>query len=720
MDDGGSTTNLLSPNKGMGVVTGVGIDNPSSQSVHGMDHTTTPNEETTSQIPNENESVREKNNETDEDEVQLTRKRKKTSKVWDDFVVVTLRDGKKKAECKHCESRLAITGSGPTSSYKRHLNSCTPHKQSLKNQQILNFQPSGCDVDFVPPLIGPDTKYDENKMREAIANWILSTEQPFATVEDVMFVKMMKTATPLFEKLSRVTITLKALTKAASKISLTTDCWKSSHQKIEYMVITAHFVDHNWRLQKRVLSFVHVPPPRTAVDIADGIYKCLQEWEIKDKIFTISVDNAAYNDKALRRLKETFSRVRKLSCGGRLFHIRCCAHILNLLVKDGLAIIDHIIGDVREGIKYINNSEGRRLNFSKAAHQMQIRDRKLMLDVPTRWNSTYDMLCMALKFKDAFPRYTQIYLKYAEYEPHFHHLPTDEDWENVQSVCLILKVFKVCTNIISGSDYPTANLYLIEVFRVKQTLDKGSLSTNDFIRDMVKKMKEKFDKYWGECHLVMAIASVLDPRFKMKLVEFCFPTLYQNSDENIKEVKNALYEMYSEYLEMHDTLVRESATHGSEHERNVLGLNEGTSLGSGWEAFGEFIKTADLERPEKSELDMYLEEGVYREKGQTGMESFNALEWWNVHKLKYRVLSLMARDVLAIPISTVASEATFSAGGRVIDPYRASLGSDTVQMLICGGDWIRQVHGVKKKLKEEFPIEVLLPEVNTKFCVSEE
>ncbi|XP_052627235.1 zinc finger BED domain-containing protein RICESLEEPER 2-like [Lactuca sativa] len=506
MDDGGSTTNLLSPNKGMGVETGVGIDNSSSQLVHGMDHTTTPNEETTSQIPNENESVREKNNKTDEDE------------------------------------------------------------------------PSGCDVDFVPPLIGPDTKYDENKMREPIANWILSTEQPFATVEDVMFVKMMKTATPLFEKVSRVTITsecfkvyehekkrLKALTKAASKISLTTDCWKSSHQKIEYMVITAHFVDHNWRLQKRVLSFVHVPPPRNAVDIADG-----------------------YNDKALRRLKETFSRVRKLSCGGRLFHIRCCAHILNLLVKDGLAIIDHIIGDVREGIKYINNSEGRRLNFSKAAHQMQIRDRKLMLDVPTRWNSTYDMLCMALKFKDAF-------LRYAEYEPHFHHLPTDKDWENVQSVCEILKVFKVCTNIISGSDYPTANLYLIEVFRVKQTLDKGSLSTTDFIRDMVKKMKEKFDKYWGECHLAMAIASVLDPRFKMKLVEFCFPTLYQNSDENIKEVKNALYEMYSEYLEMHDTLVRESATHGSEHERNVLGLNEGTSLGSGWEAFGEFITTADLE-----------------------------------------------------------------------------------------------------------------------------
>ena len=49
----------------------------------------------------------------------------------------------------------------------------------------------------------------------------------------------------------------------------------------------------------------------------------------------------------------------------------------------------------------------------------------------------------------------------------------------MESVCDLLKVFKVCKNIISDSDYPTANLYLIEVFKVKQTLDKGVLSEND-------------------------------------------------------------------------------------------------------------------------------------------------------------------------------------------------------------------------------------------------
>lgn len=59
----------------------------------------------------------------------------------------------------------------------------------------------------------------------------------------------------------------------------------------------------------------------------------------------------------------------------------------------------------------------------------------------------------------------------------------------------------------------------------------------------------------------------------------------------------------------------------------------------------------------------------------------------------------MAADVLAIPISTVASESTFSVGGRVIDSFRASLSSSTVEALICGGDWLRILHGIRNKPK---------------------
>jgi hypothetical protein len=45
--------------------------------------------------------------------------------------------------------------------------------------------------------------------------------------------------------------------------------------------------------------------------------------------------------------------------------------------------------------------------------------------------------------------------------------------------------------------------------------------------------------------------------------------------------------------------------------------------------------------------------------------------------------------VLAIPASTVASESAFSTCGRVINDHRTSLGHETVEALMCYGDWIK-------------------------------
>jgi hypothetical protein len=47
-------------------------------------------------------------------------------------------------------------------------------------------------------------------------------------------------------------------------------------------------------------------------------------------------------------------------------------------------------------------------------------------------------------------------------------------------------------------------------------------------------------------------------------------------------------------------------------------------------------------------------------------DNFNILNWWHQHKLTYLVLSIMDKDILIVPVSTIFSESTFSMTGRII------------------------------------------------------
>lgn len=68
--------------------------------------------------------------------------------------------------------------------------------------------------------------------------------------------------------------------------------------------------------------------------------------------------------------------------------------------------------------------------------------------------------------------------------------------------------------------------------------------------------------------------------------------------------------------------------------------------------------------------------------------NFDILSWWKLNQVEFPILSRLARDILSIQVSTVASESAFSAGGRVVDPFRGRLDPETVQALICTKNWI--------------------------------
>ncbi|KAK4430990.1 hypothetical protein Salat_0861000 [Sesamum alatum] len=232
-----------------------------------------------------------------------------------------------------------------TTQLHRHLQSCANYLKAKADkskdeflQTQLGFVSSSVDPSACPSLyIG---KFDMKKMKESVAHWIMMHEHPFSIVEEEGFNLMQRRGMPEWRGMTRNTAKaycinvyelekkkLKSLLKNVNKISLTADCWKSKNQKIEYMVITGHWIDESWQLQKRVLNFVHIPP-RRGLEIANAIWRCLEDWGIESKIHTIYVDNASANDSAIDNLKVYVRNKRRLLCEGRLFHVRCCAHIL--------------------------------------------------------------------------------------------------------------------------------------------------------------------------------------------------------------------------------------------------------------------------------------------------------------------------------------------------------------------------------------------------------
>ena len=84
----------------------------------------------------------------------------------------------------------------------------------------------------------------------------------------------------------------------------------------------------------------------------------------------------------------------------------------------------------------------------------------------------------------------------------------------------------------------------------------------------------------------------------------------------------------------------------------------------------------------KSELELYLEESTLPLTSQ-----FDILSWWKNNQGKYSILAKTTRDILAIPISTVASESAFSTEGRHLSPHRSILHTSIMEALVCTRNW---------------------------------
>jgi len=117
--------------------------------------------------------------------------------------------------------------------------------------------------------------------------------------------------------------------------------------------------------------------------------------------------------------------------------------------------------------------------------------RGIQMDVSTRWNSTYLMLRDALYYKDAFIR-----LKSSNRRRYAKISPSSDEWDNALTIYGCLKKFYDLTEILSGTSYPTANLFYRGFCDIKVLLDDWCFSEDATIREMAVAMNAtKFEKY---------------------------------------------------------------------------------------------------------------------------------------------------------------------------------------------------------------------------------
>ena len=104
------------------------------------------------------------------------------------------------------------------------------------------------------------------------------------------------------------------------------------------------------------------------------------------------------------------------------------------------------------------------------------------------------------------------------------------------------------TEFFSGRKYPTTSMYFTLVCELKIAINEWSLSSNEMISTMPESMLAKFNSYWANVNVVMAVVAILDLRYKMKLLEFYYPNIYgDNYDLEIEKIMNFCYDLLNEY-----------------------------------------------------------------------------------------------------------------------------------------------------------------------------
>lgn len=523
---------------------------------------------------------------------------------------------------------------------------------------------------------------------------------------------------------SKQKIIKKILRDNKSKFSFTIDGWSSISSR-SYYGVTIHFIDTQWELKSFTLDFIPSHGQHTGKAIAKYFYECLKEYDIRDRIQGITLDNAAANTTFIYELSQLMEE------SGYKFdpinqHFRCFAHILNLGVQDILKNI-HATSDeeysvdleeteecfekssdidedseeeylINEDIRHENILESHLFNFSPASiiyklrrtiikirlcEQMQIKLRtycetnnvkyiKPILDVKTRWHSTFHMLDVGLKLKPALRLLWISFKELTKFQL------SEDEWLLLEQIHKFLRNVKIVSDIIAGEKYPTLPLVIVAfnvlvskieniIFSLDAPEERNKI--DEILLMSYQAGRDKMLKHYRLTNWIYCSVLILDPRHKVEIF---------NNSEWGREMKSKSIEIFHNiYEKEYCTEFHPPLDSVDEHQNSSLGSN--TGIIDIMSVYEQMESDKDC-NPWKSELNAYL--GSKR-----CNKNVNILEWWKLNEKEYPTLARMARDLLSITATSVPAERLFSRAKLVITPTRNALNDKSIRVLMCLSSW---------------------------------
>lgn len=508
---------------------------------------------------------------------------------------------------------------------------------------------------------------------DAVVDFIAEDLMPLHVVDSARFQNLIKHLDPQYTLPSRKHLSDTLLVKKFDQlkqditnsfkkvtvINLTIDLW-SNRQMHSFLGITAHYITDTWKLEHVVLGCNRVHGRHTADNIQLWFDEVVSKFGICHKIKHIVTDSGANIKKAFalpgyevdRNSEnedssdedEDFEPVSAGSLDGYLFeHHACFAHILQLVIKDGMKKAGQITTVIRRCAKLVSF-----VRKSTIAADVLEKEYRLQNDNLTRWNSQLKMIRSVLKV----PEDKLALLGDAP-------TMTSHDRNVLKDLVEILTPFEDATDIVQTSNVPSAGYVLPCVRGLLHHIDNCYTKFHSsFVQALRASLVARMSSY--ESNDSYVIAAILDPRFKLR---WCV--------DSGNKVRN------QELLKLESRKWLTSSAIGDQSDgRNGEEPPPKKIKGKGLFDFMEEPTSESLRSSNDSDIENYLS-------APCQPMTINPASYWKENGSEYgQTLPRMAKEILSIPSSSAPVERLFSIAGKVFTPSRSRLKDSRFEQLM--------------------------------------